>query len=138
MTEITAFAISNPVLPIVFIILLAMLLSGIWSDYTRAYTHVSVPESVALMNDNNLVILDVREVKERQSGHINNDMHIPVSQVATKINTLNKDNPVLVYCRSGMRSAQIAQTLAKAEIKAYNLKGGFMAWTQASMPISKK
>lgn len=132
------YATENPMLPVIFIVLLAMLLHNIFSTLFKKYEEIDVHKAVSLMNDDKLTILDVREIKERQGGHINRDQHIPMAQVSSKLSSFNKDKPILVYCRSGMRSGTISQVLGKADFKAYNLKGGFNAWLGANMPISKK
>ncbi len=132
-----AYALENPILPIVFVALFSMLIFSVVGAKFRQYQEVDVQGAVALMNDDDFTLLDIREPKERQSGHINHDMHIPMAQVKSKLNTLAKDKPVLVYCRSGTRSANIAQVLGKAEFNVYSLKGGFNAWLSANMPITK-
>lgn len=132
------YAINYPLLPVVFISLLAMLIGSEIAKKFRKYTEVTIPEAVTMMNNDKLIILDVRDVKERQDGYINKDKNIPVSQVKAKIGTLDKNRPILVYCRSGMRSNSIAQMLGKAEFKTYSLKGGFLEWTKLNMPIVKK
>lgn len=138
MTDFINHAIENPVLPAIFIVLLAMLLTSIFRTQFRQYKEVDVTGAVSLINSEHLVILDVREAKERKSGHINKDKHIPMANVADKLASLDKNKPILVYCHSGSRSASIAQTLGKAQFDTYNLKGGFNAWLGANMPVAKK
>ncbi len=138
MVEIIHFIKSQLLLSSLFLFLLALLIFNITSVKFRKYQEINVNELVSLMNNKNLILLDVREQKERIDGHIKNDTHIPVGEVKSKLESLNKNYPVLVYCRSGNRSARIAQMLGKFEFKPYNLKGGFIAWNRANMPISKK
>ena len=138
MTEFLNYAIANPVLPVIFMVLLAMLISNIMGEKFRQYQEIDIQGAVSLINNNKAItILDVREIKERKGGHINKDKHIPMAQVQAKITTLDKNDCVLVYCRSGARSASVAQMLGKKEFKAYNLKGGFNAWVSGNMPIAK-
>ncbi len=89
------------------------------------------------MDDDNLIILDVREQKERKAGYIKGDVHIPLSDVKNQLSKLDKNKSILVYCRSGSRSAHIAGLLTRNEYeKVYNLKGGIQAWKRAKMPVS--
>ena len=90
------------------------------------------------MDDDELIILDVREEKERTTGFISNDINISMSQVKNKMDSIDKDKKILVYCKSGTRSDQISGLLSKNDFKnVYSLKGGFNAWLKAELPIQK-
>lgn len=115
-----------------------MLFFNLFGATLHKYTEVSVPQAVSLINDKSPLILDIREPKERKSGYISKGKHISMAQIKSKMSSFSKTKPILVYCRSGTRSANIAQMLGKADFKAYNLKGGFSAWYKANMPITKK
>ena len=90
------------------------------------------------MDDDDLIILDVREEKERKIGFLSNDINIPMGQLKTKMDTLDKSKNILVYCKSGTRSDRIADILSKNDFqKVSSLKGGFNAWLKADLPIEK-
>jgi rhodanese-related sulfurtransferase len=90
------------------------------------------------MDDDSLIILDVREEKERSSGFIKSDTHIPMSQVKAKLDSLDKSQKILAYCRTGSRSNRIAELLCRNQFEnVYTLKGGFDAWQKAGLPITK-
>ncbi|RXT07919.1 rhodanese-like domain-containing protein [Ammoniphilus sp. CFH 90114] len=75
------------------------------------------------------VLLDVREPHEFQGGYIQGAKNIPLSQLKARIGEIPKERPVLLYCRSGMRSKQAAKVLAKSGYSDLaHLKGGMMAW----------
>ena len=94
--------------------------------------------AITLMDDDRLIILDVREEKERSSGFIKSDIHIPMAQVKTKIDSLDKSKKILTYCRTGSRSNRIAELLCRNQFEnVYTLKGGFDAWQKAGLPITK-
>ena len=94
--------------------------------------------AVSLMDDDDLIILDVREEKERKIGFLSNDINIPMGQLKTKMDTLDKSKNILVYCKSGTRSDRIADILSKNDFqKVSSLKGGFNAWLKADLPIEK-
>lgn len=83
-----------------------------------------------LKNDKNIILLDVREKYEFQSGHIKGAKNLPLAVVDKTIETMAKDkNSILyVYCQSGARSARACQILsAKGYTNVYNL-GGIMGW----------
>ena len=118
--------------------LIILLIVNIYGDTFKKYAVVDTNAAVSLMDDDELIILDVREEKERSSGFINNDINIPMSQVKNKMGSLDKSKNILVYCKSGTRSDQISGFLSKNEFQnVYSLKGGFNAWQKAELPIQK-
>ena len=118
--------------------LIILLIVNIYSEKNRKYQVVDTNGAVSLMDDDDLIILDVREEKERKIGFLSNDINIPMGQVKTKMDTLDKSNNILVYCKSGTRSDRIADILSKNDFqKVSSLKGGFNAWLKADLPIEK-
>ena len=96
-------------------------------------------KATRLYNDDALV-LDVREDKEYASGHIPKAKHIPMKQLASRIQELDKfkSKPILVTCRSGQRSARACGMLKKAGFETvYNQAGGIIAWERANLPVHK-
>ena len=86
-------------------------------------------------------ILDVRTREEFESGHIDKAIRIawPDKEFAKRINQkLDPKKPVLVYCRSGRRSAQAAEELVKLGFTdVRNLQGGILLWTESGKPLVK-
>jgi len=118
--------------------LIILLIVNIYSEKNRKYQVVDTNGAVSLMDDDNLIILDVREEKERKVGFLSNDINIPMGQLKTKMDTLDKSKNILVYCKSGTRSDRIADILSKNDFqKVSSLKGGFNAWLKADLPIEK-
>lgn len=82
--------------------------------YTRFVGKVSPQEARALVGAG-ARLLDVRSPGEFASGHIDGALNIPVDQLAGRLAEVGpKDTPVVVYCRSGARSASAARTLKGA------------------------
>jgi phage shock protein E len=76
-------------------------------------------------------LVDVRTGKEFAESCVENALNINVedSLFTKKIEGLDKNKPVYVYCRSGKRAAKAAETMKDAGFtKVYNLKGGILAW----------
>ncbi len=121
---------------ITLILLIALLIGNIVVDKLKKYKDIDPSGAVTLMDNNNLILLDVREEKERKVGYIDGDIHIPLANVKSKLFSLDKHKKVLVYCRSGSRSAHISGLLTRNKfVNVYNLKGGFQAWKKAKLPI---
>lgn len=75
-------------------------------------------------------LIDIREQREFEGGHILGARNIPLSQLKMRIGEIRSDKPVYLYCQNGMRSGRAAQMLHKKGIKdLYQLKGGFKKWT---------
>jgi len=122
---------------ITLLLLIVLLIGNIIADKYRKYEIVDAKGAIDLMDDkDNLIILDVREKKERKAGYIEGDKHIPLASVKDKLDSLDTNKNVLVYCRSGSRSAHIAGLLTRNGFeKVYNLKGGINAWKRAKLPV---
>jgi len=79
--------------------------------------------------------VDVREQYERDAGHIADTVHIELDQLAASADTLDRERPLVFYCRTGNRSALAAQAFAAAGFEAHNLDGGLHAWVKDGLPI---
>jgi len=80
-----------------------------------------------------VLLLDVREDVEWGAGHAAGAMHIPMSRL--RLDLLVADRPIVAVCRSGHRSAHVAQALQGHGWNIRNLTGGMQAWVQAGLPV---
>ncbi|MEK4565595.1 rhodanese-like domain-containing protein [Alkalihalobacillus sp. FSL R5-0424] len=76
-------------------------------------------------------LVDVREPREYDGGHILGARNIPMSQIRQRINEFRTDQPIYLYCQSGARSRQAASIIRKkrGNTEIYQLKDGFRKWT---------
>lgn len=75
-------------------------------------------------------LIDVREQKEFDGGHILGARNIPLSQLKMRLTEIRQDKPVYLYDQNGMRSARAAQLLhRKGYHQLFYLEGGFKKWT---------
>ncbi|PPA71390.1 rhodanese-like domain-containing protein [Jeotgalibacillus proteolyticus] len=75
-------------------------------------------------------LIDIREQREFEGGHILGARNIPLSQLKMRMGEIRPDKPVYLYCQNGMRSGRAAQFLHKKGVQdLYQLKGGFKKWT---------
>jgi len=140
MQEYIDFARNNFLIVAGFIAVLGFTIKTEISRLTRKYKQIGVNEAVMLLNKDNTIVLDVREDKEILGGKIKGARHITLGQLPSRIGELgtDKQNPILVYCRSGSRSAYACQTLTKAGYEdVANLAGGILAWEAANLPVAK-
>ena len=81
-------------------------------------------------------LVDVRSPDEYRSGYIPGAINISVQEIGGKLGKISKDQPVVVYCRSGSRSAHAAQTLlAAGYTEVYDL-GGLFEWARQGGAIT--
>lgn len=91
-------------------------------------------------NSSEHVLVDVRTQAEYDEAHLKGAILIDVKDANFKENALKllaKDKTIMVYCRSGRRSAQAANILTAEGYQVINLKGGIMAWTVAGKETVK-
>ena len=79
-----------------------------------------------------LTIVDVRQPEEFGQGHIQGAILMPLENLSASYSTLPRKGKLVVYCRSGHRSAQAVQFLRQSGYtNAVSLNGGYTAWTAA-------
>jgi rhodanese-related sulfurtransferase len=81
------------------------------------------------------VLLDVREDDEWNRGHAADARHIPMGQVPTRLDEIDRSATLYVICKAGGRSAQVARLLAHHGYEPINVTGGMLAWAQAGRPV---
>ncbi len=130
--------------PLHFVALGALLGAIAWVELRRlrqGAVDIGIPQAVRLINDEDAVVIDVREDAEVAGGRIPNAKHVPLSVLKQRLKELERyrDRPVVLVCRSGSRSGAAVSILRKAGFeRVYNLKGGMLAWENENLPKSRK
>lgn len=141
MAQLIEFAGNNLILVAALLTITLLIVKTEVGIRLSTVQQLNVNEAVRLMNEDDVVILDVRENNEYSSGHIRDSIHIPMSALGKRVNELEKfkNKKVLAYCRSGARSNSACRTLSKQGFEnVSNLSGGILSWSSANLPISKK
>jgi len=90
------------------------------------YTTINDQTAMSMINDG-AIIIDVRTAEEYNEGHIANSINIPVDNISEI--TYAKEDKIIVYCASGVRSATAAKALVdNGYTNVYNLDGGLINW----------
>jgi len=100
------------------------------SDIEAEYKKISAEEAKAIIESEDVIILDVRTQEEYKEGHIENSVLLPVNDIADKAEEIlpNNNTKILVYCRSGNRSATAAkQLIILGYTNVYDF-GGINSW----------
>ena len=88
-----------------------------------------------LLREGRAQLVDVRAVYEHEAGRIAGSRHIELERLAEAASTLDRERPILFYCRSGSRSGMATDAFAASGYQAHNLGGGLEAWVAAGLPI---
>lgn len=80
-------------------------------------------------------VIDVREPYEREAGHIADTRHVPIVELTGAAASIERDRPVVFYCRVGSRSQMAAQAFRAAGFDAYTLTGGLVRWAAEGRPL---
>ena len=89
---------------------------------------ISFDEFYKLYQNEKLSLVDVREVEEFETLHLEGAQNLPLSQLADIYDQLDKDQLHYVICKSGMRSARACQFLEEHGYKVINVQGGMTAF----------
>jgi rhodanese-related sulfurtransferase len=88
------------------------------------------------MAEGAVILVDVRTDPEVARGIIEGALHIPLHLLPTRLDEIDRNRPVVLYCQSGARSAQAAHFLAgNGWTEVFNLVGGIGAWRQRNLPV---
>jgi rhodanese-related sulfurtransferase len=96
---------------------------------------LSPRQVAALIEEGDVQLIDVREPYEHEAGRIADDVHIELDQLPAESGSLDRDRPVVFYCRTGSRSALATQAFSASGFDAHNLSGGLHAWVKDGLPI---
>jgi rhodanese-related sulfurtransferase len=98
------------------------------SDYT--------PQQVAdLLEQGDIQLIDVRESYEHEAGRISGDRLVELMQLSGQAETIDRDRPVVFYCRTGSRSAMATDAFRRAGFDAHNMAGGLVEWHASGLPL---
>ncbi len=94
------------------------------------------PEEVErLAGDPQVQLVDVREPYEHEAGRIEGARHIELERLASQAGTIDRDRPVVFYCRLGARSGMAANAFRRAGYDARSMVGGLERWHGEGRPI---
>ncbi len=122
------------------ITLLLLLIGIIGCSSEPKYDNITLiepDEMLELMQTEDVQLVDVRTLKEFNEHYIKDAENIVFDDnFDQKLEGLKKDKPIIVYCRSGRRSARCAEILAqKGFKKIYDLKGGITQWMKEGLSV---
>ena len=99
---------------------------------------VAPQEAIMMINRKNAVVVDVRERKDFDSGHIVDSLNIPLNKLKQRLSELRKheQKPLIVVCKLGQHSGEAAKLLQEAGYdEVVRLTGGLSEWKAQSLPL---
>lgn len=130
-------------------LLISALAAAVWAliylDHRSAGASLSAHALTEMVNNEQAVVIDLREKADFDQGHIVGAVNVPYSkwqsqQAAGGANELAayKERPIVLVCKMGQHSSQVARKLKTAEYSdIYRLSGGLAEWQNAQMPLIK-
>ncbi len=137
MNRLIEYTTNHPFLVIAAAIL-AVLAIVIEIRHRARGASVITPNDAVLLANSGALLLDVRDAKDFDAGHIIDARHVPAAEIASRADSLKKyrEKPVIVYCESGLASAGAARTLRASGFgKVVTLRGGLQNWRQENLPV---
>jgi rhodanese-related sulfurtransferase len=104
-------------------------LTTVPSEYT--------PQEVLRLHEAGTIqLIDVRAPHEHDAGHIAHTTLIELADLTGRAGEIDRERPVVFYCRSGGRSAMATDAFSQAGYDAHNMTGGMLAWAAAGLPMA--
>ena len=97
-------------------------------EYTARYLDTKTPHT----------LLDVRTAEEFNAGYIPGAINISLQDLPQRLNKISTKKPVIIYCRSGNRSATAARQLLQAGYTEVFDLGGIIEWERQGRPVKRK
>ena len=136
MDQFFEFIGNHPILVGTFVVLLVLFVRN---EMARGGRSVSAQELVNLVNREGAAVLDIRDRKEFEAGHIVDAINMPHANVADRLGELAKykDQQVVIACRMGQHSGAVGTILKKAGFDVARLSGGMAEWRNQNLPVVK-
>lgn len=139
--EIVQFVINHWLLVTAFVVaLIALLILEARSKGLGGSSRLTPFQGVNFINNQKAIVIDIRDPKNFEKGHIINAVNIPATELNKSFKELEqyKQQPLIIVCAMGQKSAYFVNKLRKNGYqKVYMLAGGMGAWSNANIPVVK-
>ncbi|GAB4176892.1 MAG: rhodanese-like domain-containing protein [Wenzhouxiangellaceae bacterium] len=140
MEQLLQFTTHHPILVGAFVVVLAALIITEFARIRRPWKELDTQQAILLINRSDPLILDVSNSTDFANGHILNAEHMPPSRIEAGNARLlkSRERPVLVYCKNGQISPQMADRLCKLGFSDVAvLRGGLAQWVADAQPVTR-
>lgn len=139
--RIPEFISNHPYITAALLANITMIAVFEWQRRGGGSRELSPLEATIRQNNEDAVLIDLRDLGEYNTGHITNAKHIPLKDIPQRSDELLrlKDKPIILYCAVGASAPKAGRQLRKMGLdKLFHLAGGIAGWEKASMPVTKK
>ncbi len=139
MSKLFSFILQHWPLWLAFILILALIIRLELKSAREAARQLSPQQATLMINNEQAVVVDVREATEYANGHILGAVNLPLSGLKDNSKPIERysGRPIIIVCQRGHRSMQAIGLLQTVVTKLNNLRGGMQAWQEAGMPVEK-
>lgn len=137
MEQFFEFVANHPLLVGAFLVLLTLF---VVNEMNRGGRKVSPQEVVNLVNREDAIVVDLRDRKEYEQGHIVDAINIPYASLGERMSELEpyKERPIILACKMGQHAGAAGATLRKAGFtNVRRLSGGMSEWRGSNLPVVK-
>ena len=115
-----------------------LLVLFIRNEMNRGGTGISTQKLVDMVNREEAVLVDLRDKKEFDQGHLVGSLNVPYAAIETRVDELTrfKERPLVLICRMGQHAGTAGTILRKKGFaNVSRLNGGFMEWRNQNLPV---
>ncbi|MGH2917014.1 MAG: rhodanese-like domain-containing protein [Solirubrobacteraceae bacterium] len=105
------------------------------SVFDSTEIEVTTEQAAEALASHGAQVVDVRERYEWDEGRLDGVAHIEMERLASNAEKIDRERPVIFYCRLGSRSAFAAQAFRRAGYDAYSMAGGIQRWADEFRPM---
>ena len=113
------------------------LMAFFWDNAQRSGQTVSTTQATQMINKQNALVLDIRDKKEFNEGHLADALNIPYGSLADRMSELEsqKERPIILVCKSGQTVGIAGKTLKQKGYQVFRMSGGMMEWRNQNLPV---
>lgn len=140
MEQYLEFVSNHPLLITAFVVTLGLVIVVEVQRRIAGTREITPAQAVRLQNEDG-IFLDVRDPAEYRQGHLLSAKHIPLKELAERLNELqkHKTQPIIAYCGTGGKALKACRVLEQNGFaKVYSIAGGLGAWVKADLPVERK
>ena len=111
-----------------------------FTERVRGGKPISPHEATRMLNSGDAVLVDLRETKDYNEGHIVGSLHMPYAKISERASELekNKDKVIILADKIGQHAGKIGKTLGSSGFQVRRLQGGVSEWANQGLPLIRK